>query len=302
MGEKFRKGFLKVMEPLEPYFETLDKTIMPVLKWFEKWIWLIGALVCLVIYIWKSIIHHYVDQYSIGQALSITFGEMLVIVLKIGLVVLISWSIFWLLGSILITWMNQNLEKRKAAEAISAPEQSTTEVSEEEPAVTPEQETPEAQIEEPQVPPAVHPQRSDTHGKALPVFVSDSLRGVFKPAFLATNPTNNMNSYEIFKEQLESQGWKISDLGRIALLVFESDILLSPYHSKGFNGWMKDFCFFIAREDDCPIDPDKSSYKDFWKSSSNLASVFFNLKTWYDKTGSDYICFEKPASESDRPS
>ena len=103
MGEKFRKGFLKVMEPLEPYFETLDKTIMPVLKWFEKWIWLIGALVCLVIYIWKSIIHHYVDQYSIGQALSITFGEMLVIILKIGLVVLISWSIFWLLSSILIT-------------------------------------------------------------------------------------------------------------------------------------------------------------------------------------------------------
>lgn len=43
MGEKFRKGFLKVMEPLEPYFETLDKTIMPVLKWFEKWIWLVDS-------------------------------------------------------------------------------------------------------------------------------------------------------------------------------------------------------------------------------------------------------------------
>lgn len=155
--------------------------------------------------------------------------------------------------------------------------------------------------EDPQVPPIVHPQRSDTHGKALSVFVSDSLRGAFKPAFLATYHTNNLNSYEIFKEQLESQGWKISDLGRIALLVFEPDILLSPYHSKGFNGWMKDFCFFIAREDDCPTDPDKSSYRDFWKSSSNLASVFFNLKTWYDKTGSDYICFEKPDSESNRP-
>ena len=247
MGEKFRKGFLKVMEPLEPYFETLEKSIMPVLEWLKKWVWLFGVLACLAIYIWKSIMRHYVDHYSIGQSLSIAFGEMLVIILKIGLVVLISWSIFWLLSSILITWMNQNLEKRKAAEVISAPEQPTTEVSEEEPVVTPVQETPEAQIEEPQVTPIVHPQRSDTHGKALPVFVSDFLRGVFKSAFLATNPTNNMNSYEIFKEQLESQGWKISDLGRIALLVFESDILLSPYHSKGFNGWMDEGFLFLYR-------------------------------------------------------
>lgn len=294
MGEKFRKGFLKVVEPLEPYFETLGKSIMPVIKWFEKWIWLIGVLGCLAIYIWKSIMRHYVGHYSIGQSLSIAFGEMLIVILKVGAVVLIAWFIFWILGSILITRMNQNIEKRKAAEAIAAPDPIDQEP------ITEQIES--VGIEEPQASPAVHPQRSDTHGKALPVTVSDSLRNAFKPAFLATNHTNNLNNYEIFIEQLESQGWKISDLGRIALMVFESNILQNSFQSKGFNGWMKEFCCFIGRQDDCPADPDKSSYRDFWKSSSNLASVFSNLKTWYDKTGSDYICFEKPDSESDRPS
>ena len=181
----------------------------------------------------------------------------------------------------------------------SQPEETEEAAIEPVPEITPEAPAP---AEEYQPSTAFHLQRSDTHGKALSITVSDSFRDVFKPAFLSTNHTTNLNSYEIFKEQLESQGWKISDLGRIALMVFESRILLPKYQSKGFNWWMKDFCAFMGRQDDCPADPDKSSYKDFWKSSTNLASVFSNLKSWYDKTESDYICFEKPASESDRPS
>lgn len=119
MGEKFRKGFLKVMEPLEPYFDSIGESLLPALKWIKKWIWLIGLLICLAMYIWKSIIHHYVDDFSIGQALSVAFGEMLVVIFVIVITVFVGWILTCVLTSVLVTWLNQNIEKRKAKADVS---------------------------------------------------------------------------------------------------------------------------------------------------------------------------------------
>lgn len=84
------------------------------------------------------------------------------------------------------------------------------------------------EIEEDQEESALQPKsnRSESHGKSIPVKVDPSFREYFRPVFLSNDRNTNLNSYAILVEQLESQSWTMSDLGRISLLIWDAEILI----------------------------------------------------------------------------
>ena len=71
-----------------------------------------------------------------------------------------------------------------------------------------------------------------------------------------------------------------SDLGRIAYLVYNANIL-QPYYPS-FSKWMHEFFRYLGRED-CPVSPDTTSYNDLTKSRVNLEQMFSDLIDIYEK-------------------
>lgn len=117
MGKKnpeSKNGFLQ-------FSDNLSELIAPVFKGRLKHGFVIVCVILLVIavigFIWRSIIHHYVDGLALGESLSIAFAELVtryVLWLLIGFIVFVC---LWLIAAVLKTIGQKNAQKRAELEA-----------------------------------------------------------------------------------------------------------------------------------------------------------------------------------------
>ena len=133
--------------------------------------------------------------------------------------------------------------------------------------------------------------KHETQGKYLPVKVEDNNVFIqyYKVTFVRKPSFNEFNLNMI--EGLHSKPWTQTDLCRVALLIFVSDILSEPY-STSFTQWVKTFFGAIGRTD-YPNKPCKNKYVDWSKSRIKIENSFYTLVALYKSTGKSTIIFPK---------
>jgi len=90
-------------------------------------------------------------------------------------------------------------------------------------------------------------------------------------------------------ETLEEGIWSITDLGRIALILWCSNVVNPKYDD--FRAWMKMFFEMLGRQD-CPENPDRGSYKHFYQNG--LDKIFPNLVSLYEDRVKKGLAKDKP--------
>ena len=276
----------KTLAFLDRMCEEMLDLVEPVFRWLKRnFIWCF--LVVLTIgYIYRSICHFYLDQWTIGEAMSVTFVEIVVIAFRSLAWMAIGYICLWIGLSILKAYTSTRANKRTVL--IQDDKQSEREAT----PVAVNTDTDDSVTEE-SVATAVQPVKINPsklqgkgYGKEKPVTVSTELRSQFLPMFVRTNSAIQLNHYDVFVEQLSSKAWNVSDLGRIAYLVYNSNIL-QPYYPS-FSKWMHEFFRYLGRED-CPVSPDTTSYNDLTKSRVNLEQMFSDLIDIYEKKGTKSV-------------
>lgn len=91
-----------------------------------------------------------------------------------------------------------------------------------------------------------------------PVKISENFDNLFLPIF-NSNDELKRNGLLILKEQLEARSWSKTELGRIANMIFEANILVSQYNSE-FTVWLPAFFEALGREEDIPKKINKNAY------------------------------------------
>ena len=90
-------------------------------------------------------------------------------------------------------------------------------------------------------------------------------------------------------ETLEGGIWIITDLGRIALILWCSNVVIPKYDD--FRAWMKRFFEMLGRQD-CPENPDRGSYKHFYQNG--LDKIFPSLVSLYEDRVKKGLARDKP--------
>lgn len=276
MGEKSKK-FIRLIELIEPYLDAAYRFILPVLEWIKKKIWLVFGLILIAIFTWKAIRYHYGDySFSVGQSLSIAFGEMLVVSLKLILVAIIAFLVCWLLISILTASFN----KKAHLPAVKQQDEVASSYDAGESIIV------ESQVSEDKI-------MDSTHGQQLPVNIPENFNEYFMPIFTSPyqsttpDPRNSLIGVEQLKKQLEQRFWTQSDLAKIALLLYSSNVL-RPQYRTSFRDWVITFFKALSR-DDFPKKANKNNYKTI---SRNLQNTFSNLINFYRATKDRYLELE----------
>lgn len=140
--------------------------------------------------------------------------------------------------------------------------------------------------------------RRDNYGKSLDIKINhDRLKSVFKQSFIRRNVNTNSCSYDTLVEALEGHGWKMSDLARLALLIYESDVLMGECAEMPFKDWLVRFFDMMGR-DDYPKARSKEEYKEIWRSSIDFSKTFNDLVfTYYKNTGKTLLIIKEPLSQ-----
>lgn len=275
MGEKSKK-LIRLIELIEPYLGAAYRFILPVLEWIKKKAWLICGLILIAIFTWKAIRYHYGDySFSVGQSLSIAFGEMLVVTLNLIRVAIIAFLICWL-----ISIFTPLLNKKANTPAVKQQDEVASSDDAGEPIIA------KSQVTEGKI-------MDSTHGQQLPVKIPENFNEYFMPLFTSTyqsttpDPRNSLIGVEQLKKQLEQRFWTQSDLAKIALLLYSSNVLRPQYHTF-FRDWVITFFKALSR-DDFPKKANKNNYKTI---SRNLQNTFSNLINFYRATKDRYLEFE----------
>ena len=282
----------KILAFLDRMGEEMLALSEPVFRWLKKnFIWCFLVILAAG-YAYRSICHFYLDQWTIGEVMSVTFVEIMVIALRALAWLALGYICLWIGTGALSAYASTRASKRPAlTQDVEQPESESTPVAmntDTDNSVTEESVVAEVQAAK------TNPSRlqSKGYGKEKPVKVSAELRSQFLPMFVRTNSAIQLNHYDVFVEQLSSKAWNVSDLGRIAYLVYNSNIL-QPYYPS-FSKWMQEFFRYLGR-DDCPVSHDTTSYNDLTKSRVNLELMFSDLIAIYEKKGSkNVILSNKP--------
>lgn len=254
----------------------------PVFRWLKKnFIWCI-LVIAAVGYVYKSICHFFLDQWTIGEAMSVSYVEVSAVVITALVKIAFGYVCLWIVSGALSAYSSIRTQKRSALIQNGEQHGHETVNADTDNSVTEEPVAAEAQADK------TNPSRplGKGYGKEKPVTVSKELRSQFLPMFVRTDSAIQLNHYDVFVEQLSSKGWNVSDLGRIAYLVYNSNIL-KPYYPS-FSKWMQEFFHYLGR-DDCPVSPDTTSYNDITKSRVNLEQMFSDLIGIYEKRGTKNV-------------
>lgn len=258
----------------------------PVFRWLRKnFIWCI-LVIAAVGYVYKSICHFFLDQWTVGEAMSVSYVEVSAVVITALVKIAFGYVCLWIVSGALSAYSSIRAQKRSALiqigeqhghEAVPSTVNTDKDNSVADQLVKAEVQTVRTSPSKPQ---------GKGYGKEKPVTVSTELRSQFLPMFVRTNTSIQLNHYDVFVEQLSSKAWNVSDLGRIAYLVYNSNIL-QPYYPS-FSKWMQEFFRYLGRED-CPASPDTTSYNDLTKSRVNLEQMFSDLIDIYEKRGTKNV-------------
>lgn len=281
-NENFKKG----LAFLDRMGDEMLALAEPVFRWLKKnFIWCFLVILATG-YVYRSICHFFLDQWTIGEAMSVTFVEIMAIALRALAWLAFGYFLLWICVGALSAYTSTRASKQSVLtknseqpESEATPEAVNADTDN---SVTEEPVAAEAQADK------TNPSRplGKGYGKEKPVTVSKELRSQFLPMFVRTDSAIQLNHYDVFVEQLSSKGWNVSDLGRIAYLVYNSNIL-KPYYPS-FSKWMQEFFHYLGR-DDCPVSPDTTSYNDITKSRVNLEQMFSDLITIYEKKGTKNV-------------
>ena len=119
----------------------------------------------------------------------------------------------------------------------------------------------------------------------------EELKNVFIPYFWKPQPLDGGQDrgFITLVETLEEGIWSITDLGRIALILWCSNVVNPKYDD--FRAWMKMFFEMLGRQD-CPENPDRGSYKHFYQNG--LDKIFPNLVSLYEDRVKKGLAKDKP--------
>lgn len=281
-NENFKKG----LAFLDRMGDEMLALAEPVFRWLKKnFIWCFLVILATG-YVYRSICHFFLDQWTIGEAMSVTFVEIMAIALRALAWLAFGYFLLWICVGALSAYTSTRASKQSVLTKNS--EQPESEATPE--AVNTDKDNSvadqlvKAEVQTVRTSPS-KPQGKG-YGKEKPVTVSTELRSQFLPMFVRTNTSIQLNHYDVFVEQLSSKAWNVSDLGRIAYLVYNSNIL-QPYYPS-FSKWMQEFFRYLGRED-CPASPDTTSYNDLTKSRVNLEQMFSDLIDIYEKRGTKNV-------------
>lgn len=105
------------------------------------------------------------------------------------------------------------------------------------------------------------------------VTIAEDFKDIFCPNFIDYDDNQlRKKAFDHLKETLESQEWRITDIGKIANICYDSKAHNPKYTN--FTDWFIAFCKAINRTD-CPNSPSKSSYFYAWAEypANNLRCI-----------------------------
>ena len=131
----------------------------------------------------------------------------------------------------------------------------------------------------------LHSAKIATYRQGLPVSIPDDFNQLFKPMFTNKyhNPVNNndlrndISGAKQLSDELSARMWTQTELAKIALLIYESDIVVPEFKKGGFRGWITTFFSKLGRNDA----PKKADKKPYQKISKSLQCSFSNLVLFY---------------------
>jgi len=140
--------------------------------------------------------------------------------------------------------------------------------------------------------------RQENYGKALEVKIDyDRFHSVFKESFIRRNINNDSCSYDTLVNAIENHGWKKSDLARLALLIYESDVLKGECSEMSFKDWLVRFFDMMGRND-YPKAQSKDEYRELWRSAIDFSKTFNDLLfSHYNKTDKTILIIKEPAPQ-----